>query len=167
VEGALLQNGTCGKETTCQFNDTVVAEGATVYDNGTIFVCTSGALVQNGTYETRCISTGTVYLSGDFECRGAELFRCVNGSFAVTGTCSLAQFIDCSAFDALCVSAYSVALAETLVFCGLNQTFPSTQTLCYTDNAEHYCDNDREGTHENWIMRSHDSIHIGLECPAF
>jgi hypothetical protein len=219
VEGALINNGTCGTETTCTFNNTVLVQGASVYENGTIFVCANGALVQNGTYaastcvsidirastawceincytpgtrdlhpacspespvqdrvcecnqtlynETRCISNGTVYLTKDFECRGAELFRCANGSFALSGTCSLPQFIDCSAFDAVCVSTYSVALAETLVFCGLNQTFPSTQTLCYTDNAEHYCDNDREGTHQNWIMRSQDSFHLGLECPPF
>jgi hypothetical protein len=148
----------------CLYNGSTFYNGSEICINGTTYACENDTWQSWGSCANECIYDNTTYLEYDFICVNGENSQCISGSFVPIGNCTSPAFANCSQFGQLCSSAFSTTLNELLVFCGQNETISSAASLCYPDNGEYVCENNMTG--QNWIIRSVDSVHHGIQCPA-
>jgi hypothetical protein len=153
----------------CLHEGSLFHNGSEVCINGTNQVCEASTWSSLGPCSngTECLYGNTTYLEYDFICENGSNSQCKSGSFVPLGNCSPPAFANCSLSGQLCGKAFSTDLNEFLVFCGQNGNFSSATSLCYADNGEYVCGSDKAGSGQNWIVRSVNSTHRGIACPAY
>jgi hypothetical protein len=167
--------GSCVAEqnitTNCTRQNSTYVEGAILCEDGISLECQKGNFsyvglcVAEQNITTNCTRQNASYLEGDFLCEDGISLECQKGNFTAVGLCDPSELVNCSRLNAKCVVTFSYQLSVSVVYCGKNESFASAQSLCYHDEGMTWCDNNRLGSKQNWIVTSEDTRIRGFKCP--